>query len=608
MKSYSIHHIYVVAANAFKRFPMALICAVLATAAALYLVDFNGDEVDKTAAAELVLTFSLGMIAYIGLAVFAQRYTMRQSTVVYFHIIVAGLMVYYYYSLPDVFTIKAMARFVLLLLAAHLGVSFAPFMVTTEVNGFWQFNKSLFIRFLTGVLYSSVLFCGLSVALLAIDNLFSVEIVPDVYVRMCLIIIGVFNTWFFLSGMPPRILSLESVTEYPKGLRVFTQYVLMPLVVIYLLILYVYGAKIIFTMVWPRGIVSYLIVGFSALGILAFLLVWPLREDAHYGWIHTYTKRFFIAIFPLIILLSMAIGRRVIEYGVTENRYFLIILSLWLLMVAVYFLVSHRKHIKFIPLSLFFAALLSGYGPWNAFSVSEDSQHHRLVDLLSKNKILKEGKVLKIERSIPVDDQVEISSIVSYMIDVHGLTSIQDLFSVNLIATTNNSSNTSGSFKAGRVMDLMGLDYKTQYIDPTRQKDVEYLNYSSTISVVTNVSDFDYLFPVDIYMSSSSSVINRSLDSSEVDIAYHKGDYYLKVSFNHGAPDTISLRPLINSLIKKYGHDDYSVNENELTVDLINNKNIHFHYLIKGIAATRIKDSDELMISSMNGVMLVDIP
>ena len=273
----------------------------------------------------------------------------------------------------------------------------------------------------------------------------------------------------------------------------------------------------------------------------------------------------------------MAIGRRVIEYGVTENRYFLIILSLWLLMVAVYFLVSHRKHIKFIPLSLFFAALLSGYGPWNAFSVSEDSQHHRLVDLLSKNKILKEGKVLKIERSIPVDDQVEISSIVSYMIDVHGLTSIQDLFSVNLIATTNNSSNTSGSFKAGRVMDLMGLDYKTQYIDPTRQKDVEYLNYSSTISVVTNVSDFDYLFPVDIYMSSSSSVINRSLDSSEVDIAYHKGDYYLKVSFNHGAPDTISLRPLINSLIKKYGHDDYSVNENELTVDLINNKNIHFH-------------------------------
>jgi hypothetical protein len=370
----------------------------------------------------------------------------------------------------------------------------------------------------------------------------------------------------------------------------------------------VYGGKIILTMVWPRGIVSYLIIGFSALGILALLLVWPLRDDAHYAWIRTYTKRFFIAIFPLIILLSMAIGRRVIEYGVTENRYFLIILALWLLVVAVYFLVSHRKHIKFIPLSLFFAALISGYGPWNAFSVSEDSQHARLMNLLTKNKILKDGKVAKIDFSIPADDQVEISSIVSYMIEVHGLPSIQDLFAVNLIAATNNSSNSSGSFKAGRVMDLMGLDYKTQYIDPTRRNDVEYLNYSSNVSQVTDVRDFDYLFPVDIYMNSSSSIINRDLDSSEVEIAYSKGDYFLKVSFNHSDPDTLSLRPLITTLIKKYGHDDYSVNEDELTLDLINKNNIHYHYLIKGIAATRMKESDELMISSMNGVMLIDIP
>ncbi|HOS48629.1 MAG TPA: DUF4153 domain-containing protein [Bacteroidia bacterium] len=608
MKSYSLHHIYVVAANAFRRFPMALICAVLATASALYLIDFKGNEDELSAVVQLVMTFALGMISYIGLAVFAQRYTMRQTTVFYFHVIVAALMIYYYYSLPDTFTVKALARFVLLFLAAHLGVSFAPFMVTTEVNGFWQFNKSLFIRFLTGGLYSGVLFGGLSIALLAIDNLFSVDIAPEVYLRMFCVIAGVFNTWFFLSGMPPRILSLETVTEYPKGLRVFTQYVLMPLVVIYLLILYVYGAKIIFTMVWPRGIVSYLIIGFSALGILALLLVWPLRDDDHYAWIRSYTRRFFIAIFPLIILLSMAIGRRVIEYGVTENRYFLIILALWLLVVAVYFLLSHRKHIKFIPLSLFFAALLSGYGPWNAFSVSEDSQHSRLVKLLSKNNILKDGKVAKIDFSIPTDDQVEISSIVSYMIEVHGLPSIQDLFAVNLIAATNNTAKVSSSFKAGRVMDLMGLDYKTQYIDPNQRTGVEYLNYSSNVSPVTDVRDYDYLFPLDIYMNSSSSIINRSIDSSEVEIAYNKGNYFLKVSFNHSGPDTLSLRPMISTLVKKYGHDDYSVNEDELSVDFTGSDKIHYHLLIKGIAATRMKESDELMISSLNGVMLIDLP
>jgi hypothetical protein len=304
----------------------------------------------------------------------------------------------------------------------------------------------------------------------------------------------------------------------------------------------------------------------------------------------------------------MAIGRRVIEYGVTENRYFLIILSLWLLVVAVYFLVSHRKHIKFIPLSLFFAALLSGYGPWNAFSVSEDSQHSRLVKLLAKNKIIKDGKVVKVDFSIPTDDQVEISSIVSYMIEVHGLPSIQDLFAVNLIAATNNATNVSSSFKAGRVMDLMGLDYKTQYIDPNRLADVEYLNYSSTVTPVTDVRDYDYMFPLDIYMNSSSSIINRGIDTSEVEIAYNKGSYFLKLSFNHSDPDTMSLRPMIAALVKKYGHDDYSVNEDELSVDFVGTNKVHYHLFIKGLAATRMKEQDELMISSLNGIMLIDLP
>jgi hypothetical protein len=39
-------------------------------------------------------------------------------------------------------------------------------------------------------------------------------------------------------------------------------------------------------------------------------------------WIRTFTKRFFFALFPLIVLLILAVGRRVSEYGVTENRYF----------------------------------------------------------------------------------------------------------------------------------------------------------------------------------------------------------------------------------------------------------------------------------------------
>ena len=292
---------------------------------------------------------------------------------------------------------------------------------------------------------------------LAIHSLFNIDFDEKIYVHLFITVAVVLNTWFFLAGVPSRIIGLEQVREYPKGLRIFTQYVLLPLVVIYLIILYFYEAKILFTLVWPRGFVSYLIIGFSTLGILALLLVWPLRDDAEHTWIRTFTKRFFLALFPLIILLILAIGRRVMEYGVTENRYFLIILALWLFIVALYFLFSRRKHIKFVPLSLFFAALSSGFGPWNAFEVSSISQHNRLQSIFEKNKMMVNGKATKSKKGIKKVDEREISSIVNYMIDVHGVESIQDLFSQDLIKITTPKKDEYVN-KTDRVLALLGIE------------------------------------------------------------------------------------------------------------------------------------------------------
>ncbi|MBK9320884.1 MAG: DUF4153 domain-containing protein [Bacteroidetes bacterium] len=116
-----------------------------------------------------------------------------------------------------------------------------------------------------------------------------------------------------------RFSRLEKENDYPNGLRIFTQFVLLPLVTIYLGILYVYELKILITMNWPRGWVSYLVIGFSTAGILALLLVWPLRNDDRYKWVKTFTRLFYIALLPLIALLFFSIYIRVKEYGITET-------------------------------------------------------------------------------------------------------------------------------------------------------------------------------------------------------------------------------------------------------------------------------------------------
>lgn len=608
MKIVSIEHLVEGAFTAFKRFPLAILCSILATIVGVVFVD-NPNDVNVKIYINILMTLSLGMVSYVGLAVFAQRYTMRKSTVIAFHVAVAAIMVYYYFAQPDEFTVKSVARYIILLLSVHLGVSFAPYMVDTEMNGFWQYNKSLFLRFLTSVLYSSVLFVGLSLALVTIDNLFNVDIDFVWYQRLFIFIAGTFNTWFFLAGMPERIIKLQLDTDYPKSLRAFTQYVLLPLVTIYLLILYVYGAKIAFTIVWPRGYVSYLVIGFSTLGILALLLVWPLRSNEKYTWIRTYTRWFFIAIFPLILLLGMAIGRRVIEYGVTENRYFIIILSLWLFINALYFLFSERKNIKFIPMSLFFTALISGFGPWNAFQISQESQLNRLENLLEKNHLLQDGiakRSVKDSAAISINDRVEVSSIVDYLTEVHGVESMQQFFKNNLLVEVNKTVKADNNFdKKVLITEMLGVDYLYQN-GIELDKSERTFNYSAKYSNVLNITGYDYYFPLDMYISNNNAPLTFELDSSKVTIDYDQGSWNLKVWCNNEPYKNVSLKEVLLPIEKSYGRNNYNVSEEKLTTTFLDSKGRSYKIMLRGIAGSvNENDTTKFDLSSLNGIILI---
>ncbi|MFM2156263.1 MAG: hypothetical protein RL516_1012 [Bacteroidota bacterium] len=602
MKFYSIELIIHQAAKAFRRFPMALICTILSATLLIYLVDENVDFKDSIHLFYALQTLWLGMVAYLGLSVFSQRYTMRTTTVVMLNMAVAALMVYYFYAQPEFYTVKSVSRFIILLIAAHLGVSFAPFLVNTEVNGFWQYNKSLFIRFLTSAIYSAVFYIGLSIALLAIKELFNIDFGEKIYLYLFITVAVILNTWIFLAGVPSRVIALEQVSDYPKGLRIFTQYVLLPLVVIYLIILYFYEAKILFTLVWPRGIVSYLILGFSTLGMLALLLVWPLRDDAAHTWIRTFTKRFFLAVFPLIILLIMAIGRRVMEYGVTENRYFLIVLSLWLFIVALYFLLSGRKNIKFIPLSLFFAVMLSGFGPWNAFQVSSLSQHNRLEKHFQKNKILVNGKAIKPKKQIKRVDQKEISSIVNYMVDVHGVESIQDLFSQDLSVVTKEKK---GDYtnKTDQVLALLGMESNVAYasIEPASKENHEY---SCTRSNGKLVSGYDYSIPVNIYPVNDSYDDNGFIDAISYDIKYSEKQFAIIITINKENVDTILLEKTFMNLKSQYGSNDSSVDKSDMQMSSSSAK---YDYTLEldGLNVDFDEDFNEKKLSSLRGTLFV---
>src|SRR5690606_11180426 len=95
-----------------------------------------------------------------------------------------------------------MVRFGLFAFAFHQLVAFAPFIRREGSGGFWHFNKSLFLRFLTAALYSVTLFVGLAIAVFAVEELFGLDLPSKIYSQLFAVIAIGFNTLFFLAGVP----------------------------------------------------------------------------------------------------------------------------------------------------------------------------------------------------------------------------------------------------------------------------------------------------------------------------------------------------------------------------------------------------------------------
>ena len=228
-----------------------------------------------------------------------------------------------------------------------------------------------------------MLYIGLMIALGALDKLFGVDVPGELYARLGIVILFVVNTWIFLADVPRDLAGLAGDTSYPTVLKVFAQYILTPLVFVYLVILLAYLIKIVVGGEWPSGWIGWLVTSVAAAGLLGFLLVHPLRDDTGEGWIRTYTRWVFIGLIPSAIMLLVAFWKRILPYGLTEPRLLGILLGIWLLVIAVNYTLRQEAGIRRIPVTLAALLLLTLYGPLSVTAVSVRSQSRRLGELVA---------------------------------------------------------------------------------------------------------------------------------------------------------------------------------------------------------------------------------
>lgn len=303
----------------------------------------------------------------------------------------------FYYILPDKknsFTEVYAYIIAVTALLSHLLVSFVPFLEKDRELRFWQYNKNLFINIFLTAIFTGVLTGGVELAILAVDKLFDFNFHDRIYRDTFFVLAILGSSFIFLLFNDKGLNNLEKDGTYPVVLKFFTQFILIPLLLIYVTILYFYSVKILINWQLPRGWVSYLVLAYSIVGILALLLVHPLKEENAKSWVRIFSKAFYYTIVPLIVLLFTAIFTRILEYGYTEPRYFVLLLALWLLSIVVYFIFNKKATIKFIPVSLFlFGAFALVFPYLNAFSVAKRSQKTELMNILNQHQLMSAGKI-----------------------------------------------------------------------------------------------------------------------------------------------------------------------------------------------------------------------
>jgi hypothetical protein len=314
-------------------------------------------------------------------------------------------------------------------LACHLLVAFLPFFRKNTLNGFWQYNKSLFLRAFTTILYTVVLFGGLSGAIAAIQELFNVEFTEKIYAYLWFIMAFPVSALIFCAGVPlaDDIDALESTSDLPSGLRLFVQFVLLPLVVVYLCILYAYMGKIILSWSLPQGWVTILIMAFSVIGMLAMLLVHPFQQLTEHAWIKVITKNYYRSLLPLLVLQYVAIFTRISDYGFTSARWAVVAITAWLTFITVYKVFFKGKNIILIPSTLFIVAILFLIGPLSHRSISVWSQTAKINRLVKTLNLIDAKGKLKVYEANPTTDSLmgEIYSATRYLNRNHQCTGLE---------------------------------------------------------------------------------------------------------------------------------------------------------------------------------------
>lgn len=565
---------------ASRRFPLALLCSLLSWVLMATLIA-NGNEWNETILLKIISTVATGVPFLIGLHLVAEQKSQNQQLKWGLYIGGVLILVLYYLLIAPDFNARFMVqpiRAISILMIAHLFVSIAPFVFGGKIGDFWEYNKEIFSIWLAGALYGFVIAVGLWVAILAVDQLFGVHVNFDWYSQIFVWVAAFFHPIYFMSNFPKQFHEQESKENFTKTILNLVKYILIPLSLLYIAILYMYGLKILTEWSLPRGWVSGLVIGFSVTGILTYLLNYSLPQTDQGSILAWFKKWFFYILSPLIVLLYVAVFKRIGDYGCTPPRYFILITGVWLSCISIYFIISRTDNIKWIPVSLGFFLLVGTYSPIDAFHFSIKSQTNILNKMLKSNQLIKDLQFQKASSDkITAETKDQISSIFYALENMNALEQFKDNFPKDSLESP---------LKASQILSFMKLG--SSYNSNVNE---EIINFNSDYYLPNSIDGYDKLIKIDLYQNDKKENGIELADDNKTLIWKQNGKELAKLAFG------IEM----DKLLLKYTESYNKVDPDKLSFPFETEKyRVKLCLYALGIQ----KNGKQLKLSSMDGYLL----
>lgn len=149
------------------------------------------------------------------------------------------------------------------------------------------------------------------------------------------------------------------------------RYMLVPLMMCYLAVLYVYELKSIVTWTLPDGWVSTLVCVLMGFYIIMALFYYAARKEdltRFDKWVNRYMP---VMILPLVAMMTIGLGRRFSDYGITANRLYMLTLNIWFYYVLIRMFFVPSKRISWIGTSLAVVMAVVTLLPVNFYTLEE---------------------------------------------------------------------------------------------------------------------------------------------------------------------------------------------------------------------------------------------